>query len=91
MYTYTELAFRQSCLAYTIQDLQNELKCEKNEEKINSLKETIDKYVKEFNEILLMIENKEYIEDELCKRDDNYDEFVTNGQIAERIESCYDY
>jgi hypothetical protein len=88
MNTYNDLALKQSCLAYTIQDLQNDLRSEKNEEKRKSLQKTIDKYVKELDEVLLMLENGEYENQD----DDDYDEeFITNGQIKERIEACYDY
>jgi hypothetical protein len=88
MNTYIDLCLKQSCIAYTIQDLQNELKSEKNQEKIKTLQETIDKYIKELDEVLLMLENGEYENQD----DDDYDEeFISNGQIRERIEACYDY
>jgi hypothetical protein len=87
-YTYSELAWKQSGLAYTIQDLQNDLNIEKDGKKRGDLQKSLEHYMKEFEEVSLMLENGEYIDDQTEESDN--DEYITNAQIKERIEACYD-
>jgi hypothetical protein len=89
-FTYEQLLWKQSSLVYTIQDLRNDMKLEKDKKKLKSMQEEIENCQKEFEDVCLMLDNGEFIKDDMwyeekCSSD------LTNGEILERIEACYDY
>ena len=93
-YTYEELLWKQSGLAYTIQDLINSSKIEKDDTKLSIIQKKLEKFQKEFDEVCIMLENGEFIKDDLWYRNNSSDyeeNYATNAEIAERIEACYDY
>lgn len=94
-YTYEELLWKQSGLAYTIQDLINSSKIEKDDTKLSIIQKKLEKFQKEFDEVCMMLENEEFIKDDLWHMNNSSDydnkNYVTNAEIAERIEACYDY
>jgi hypothetical protein len=93
-FTYEELLWKQSGLAYTIQDLKNDIKIEKDENKLKIMQEDLTRFQKEFDEVCLMLDNGEFIKDDMWygeSSSDYDDNCVTNGEIASRIEACYDY